>query len=475
MLMADEDGGLNEDISISKYRDKIVHGPIFHMLLWLGAPPLLNQLIIIAYNTADAYWLSQYSDVTVAVPRQTWPIIMLFQALAMALTAACLSTVSQYIGGKAYREASRSASRFFTVLFFAGGILCIALLALRECIFSYIISTPPEIFNDVIKYSGIIAFDIFLNYISLTFTTLLQSVGDTRSPAMVNAVAVGLNILLDPFLVLGIHPFPRLGVIGAAITDVMGKSISVLMLTYIIRKNYPDLKIAFTRDIDFEWAALVARISSPILILGLTNGFAFLMQLRIVNELGIVTATSYAIGFVIMDIVDAALFGLGGATAIMVGQSLGDGNIKRAKEVAYKSCLLVFTLVSLGAALVYPIRMYLIEIFTDDSLILAETDSFLQKLLPTLPFFGLFMVAISTGRGSGHTFTPTLIGIFRLWGIRVGLGYMLAFLLGMGSAGAWLAIALSNLIGGIAALIWIKYGDWAKPVVKRETIRKQEI
>ncbi|MEM3816294.1 MAG: MATE family efflux transporter, partial [Candidatus Bathyarchaeia archaeon] len=356
--------------------------------------------------------------------------------------------------------------RFFTVLFFAGIIFCMTLLALREFIFSYIISTPQEIFEEVIKYSGIIAFDILLNYVSLTFATILQSVGDTRKPAIVNAAAVSSNALLDPFLVLGIGPFPRLGVIGAAITDAMGKGISTLTLAYIVRRSYPDLKIMFTRDMDLEWATLVARISSPILVLGLTNGFAFLMQLRIVNDLGIVTATSYAIGFVIMDIVDAALFGLSGATAIMIGQSLGAGNIRRAREVAYKSCLLTFTLVALGATIIYPIRGLLADVFADDPLIIAETSSFLQKLLPTLPFFGLFMVAMSTGRGSGHTLTPTLIGIFRLWGIRAGLGYMLAFPFAMGSSGAWLAIALSNFIGGIAALIWIKYGDWAKPIVK---------
>ncbi|MEM2500928.1 MAG: MATE family efflux transporter, partial [Candidatus Bathyarchaeia archaeon] len=138
------DGDSSDFSSIARYRDKIVSGPIFSMLLRLGAPPLLNQLIIVAYNTADAYWLSQYSDVTVAVPRQTWPIIMLFQALAMALTAACLSIVSQYVGGKAYREASRSASRFFTILFFAGGMFCVALMVLRGVIFTFIISTPPE-------------------------------------------------------------------------------------------------------------------------------------------------------------------------------------------------------------------------------------------------------------------------------------------------------------------------------------------
>jgi len=436
------------------------------MLLWLGAPPLLNQLVVVAYNIADAYWLSLYSDIAVAIPRQMWPITMLFQALLQALTAASLSIISQYVGGKAYREAGRSASRFFTIASIFGGILCAMLLALREIIFTRVTSIPPEIFEDAMKYSGIIAFDIFLNYVSLTFTTLMQSIGETRRPAIINALAVSLNILLDPFLVLGLGPFPRLGVVGAALTDVMGKAISVLALAYTIKRNYPELKIVFTRDIDLSWISMVLHVSLPILTLGLTNGFAFLMQLRIVNMLGIVAAAAYAIGFLIMDIVDASLFGLSSAISIMVGQNLGAERIKRAKEIAYKSAFLIFTLVALGAIIIYPVRDILAEVFTDDPQIIAETSLFLQTLLPTLPFFGLFMVAMSTGRGSGHTLTPTSIGIFRLWGVRVGLGYILAFIFGMGSLGAWLAIALSNIIGGIISIIWIKFGRWARPIIK---------
>lgn len=456
-----------ETHSMGKYRDKVINGPIVRTLIWLGVPPLTNQVIVVAYSITDAYWLSLYSEVAIAIPRQTWPVIMLFQALINALTAACLGIVSQYVGGKNYREASISASRFFTVSFFSGVTLNIALLVLRGLLFTWVISSPQEIFEDVMKYSGIIAFDIFFNYIALTYTTLLQSVGDTRRPAIVNCLAVGINIFLDPFFVLGIGPFPRLGVVGAAITDVFGKIISVSVLNHIVRKNYPDLKVAFTKKIDVEWARLVLRIGLPILTLGLLNGFAFLMQLRIVNMLGIIAVTAYAIGFIVMDIVDAALWGLSGATAIMVGQNLGAGNNDRAREIVYKSSLLIFVIVALGTSLIYPIRRDIVNVFADDPSIIAETELFLQTLLPTLPFFGLFMVAMSTGRGSGHTMLPTSIGILRLWGIRVGLSYFLAFVMGMGSLGAWLAIALGNIVGGILSVAWIKYGGWAKAIIRK--------
>ena len=467
--MAEDSEGLPESTGIGKYRDKVIDGPIVRTIFWLGTPPLVNQLVVVAYNVADTYWLSEYSEIAVAVPRQMWPILMLFQALANALTTASLSIISQYVGGKAYKEASLSASRFFTLSLLFGGALSLLLLTLRNSIFTVVVSTPTEIFEDVMKYSGVIAFDVFFNYIALTYTTILQSVGDTKRPAIVNVASVAINIALDPFLVLGIGPFPRLGVIGAALTDVMGKIVSILALTYILRKYYPELRIKPTKEIDTAWARLVLRIGLPILTLGLTNGFAFLMQLRLVNMLGIVTATAFSIGFVITDIVDAALWGLSGAPAIMIGQSLGADNQKRAREVAFKATLLIFALMIVSAVIIYPIRRNVVGVFADNQDILNETDTFLQIMLPTLPFFGLFAVALSVGRGSGHTVFPTGLGMLRLWGIRIALGYCMAFILNMGSIGVWLAIAISNIIGGIIAILWIKYGNWAKAVIKENT------
>ncbi|MGQ9625136.1 MAG: MATE family efflux transporter [Candidatus Bathycorpusculaceae bacterium] len=466
--MSDETEATPEPREIGKYREKIVSGPIIRTLVWLGAPPLVNQLVVVTYNVADTYWISNYSEIAVAVPRQMWPVLMLFQALVMALTAACLSIVSQYVGGEAYKKASLEASRFFTVSFLAGITLSLLLFASRSLIFTWLMYTPAEVFEDVMNYSGIMAFDVFFTYIVLTYTTLLQSVGDTKRPAIVNAIAVGINVALDPFFVLGIGPFPRLGVVGAALTDVIGKIISISALTYILKRNYPELRIKFTKDIDTEWARLVLHIGLPILTLGLLNGFAFLAQLRLVNMLGVIVAAAFSIGFVILDIVDTALWGLGGAPAIMVGQSLGARKPKRAREVAYKAAVLIFALMMIAACLIYPIRRNVADIFADNPQILDESDMLLQFLLPTLPFFGLYIVAMSTGRGSGHTSFPTTIGILRLWGIRIGLGYFLALTLGIGPIGVWLAISLSNVVGGIIAILWIRYGKWAEAIVKSE-------
>ncbi|MCS7113399.1 MAG: MATE family efflux transporter [Candidatus Bathyarchaeota archaeon] len=470
--MVDSSDDDSEYRTISRYRDRIIEGPILRTLMWLGIPPMLNQLVTIAYNVADAYWLSSYSELSVVAPRQTRPILMLFQALLNALNAANLSIVSQYIGGRSFKEATYEASRFMTASIVSGLSLCLLLLTLREYIFTVILSTPEEMLGYVIDYSGIISIDIFLNYIVLTYTTLLQALGDTRRPAFINIVAVTVNIILDPFLVLGIGPFPRLGVIGAALTDVIGKIISMSAMAYIFMKSYPEFKLKLTKDINVEWVCTVMRIGLPILATGSMNGFAFLLQLRIVNMLGVLAAAAYAIGFIIMDIADAALWGLTGATAVMIGQNIGAGEERRAREVALKSALVIFLSVAVGAAILYPIRWNLADVFADNTEIIEETSLFLQIVLPSLSFFGLFQVALSAGRGSGHTVIPTLIGVLRLWVLRILLGFILAFNMGMGSFGVWLSLALSNFIGGGLSLAWIKYGRWTKAVVRSKRIVK---
>ncbi len=108
------------------------------------------------------------------------PVIMLFQAAIMATNAACLSIVSQYIGARAYKNASLEASRFFTVSFLCRALLNILLLTLRSQIFIWLIFTPPEIFEEVMAFSAITAFDVFFNSTAFTFATFFRHFASKR-------------------------------------------------------------------------------------------------------------------------------------------------------------------------------------------------------------------------------------------------------------------------------------------------------
>ncbi len=120
---------------------------------------------------------------------------------------------------------------------------------LRPVIFTYAIRTPVEIRDEVIAYAGIIAFDMMASYVVLAYSTILQSVGDAGRPAIVSGLMSLTNVILDPFLILGIGPFPRLVVVEAAIATVTSRVLGVVTLFIMIERSYPDLRVRLTKDI----------------------------------------------------------------------------------------------------------------------------------------------------------------------------------------------------------------------------------
>lgn len=429
---------------------------------------MIVQLVNVSYNIADAFWLSKYSDVSMAVPRQVLPLIMFFNTFLFALSTANMALLSQYVGARRYDEASSTASKFLTVavlLSFGSGL---TFLTLRYYVFKYVVIPPTEIFDDVMNYSGIITLDLILSGFVITYSTILQSVGDIKTPAIVNGISALINIVLDPLLILGISPFPRMGVVGAAIATVFARLIGVFVLITLTKREFPDLRVTLTKDVNSEWVINNLVVGGPILILNLSNSLAFMLQNALVNSFGVIVAAAFAIGFIVMEVADATIWGLTMPTAIMIGQNLGAGNSSRCRLIAYKASLTLTTLTTIGSIIVYILRKPLITIFTSDTLIINEALTFLETFIFTLPFFAIFFIGMSVGRGSGHTLTPTLIGIIRLWVIRIGLGYILAYHIDLKSYGIWLTMALSNIVSGTATLAWIKYGNWTKPIIKQQ-------
>ncbi|MHC1628098.1 MAG: MATE family efflux transporter [Candidatus Nezhaarchaeales archaeon] len=453
-------------LSMKEYRDRILSGSIMKTALWLGLPLMAVQIVEVSCNVADAFWLSKYSDIAMAIPRQAWPPFMFFNALSIALSVANLALISQYVGAKEFKSASKVASRYFTASITLGFLLGVTYIALRPIIFTYIIKVPQEIYDEVFAYAGIIAIDMMISYVVLAYSTILQSIGDTKRPAIVNGITALINIVLDPFIILGLGFFPRLGAIGAALATVISRGIGYLALFLIIERLYPDLKVRITRDIGIDWVLANFKIGSPVLILIMLNSIAKMLQLRLVNIFGVIVATAYSIGFVVMDLSDAMLQGLSRASAIMAGQSIGANLKDRAKEVAFKTSMLIFSTTLIGAIIVYLLRDQFIWIFTQNPAIWIEAKKFLEVFVLTLPFFGIFINAMFIGRGSGHTLPPTIIGIARLWGCWIGIGYFLALFMGYGPIGIWIGMSISNIFAGITALAWLNYGNWTQPVIR---------
>jgi putative MATE family efflux protein len=459
---------------IERYREAILRGPIVRTFLAIGLPILVVRIVQDIYGIVDSFWLSRWHQLAVAVPRQVWPSYTMFSTVAVSFISANVAILSQLAGAGLYERFRNVTSQLVTIALAEGSILGLLFYVLSPYIFSYLVATPPEIYNDVLSYATFMSVDMVFLSINMALATIVQSLGDTRTPAISQVVGGIANVFLDPIFIMGFGPLPAMGAAGAAIATVLSKVVSMSILVEIIARRYHWLKLSLTRHIDWEYFASSMRIALPLILMNVTNSIAFNLQNRLVNTFGSYVAAAFSIGFTIFDLANTGLWGLSEGIAIMVGQNLGAGNMERAKIIARKTSAFIFLTVLSSAVLLYFFRIPIASIFISGQgieeravqIILREVDSFLTISIWSLPFFALTFSAMAVGRGSGRTTTPTAINMFRLWGLRIALGYVLALWIGMGTWGIYIAFALSNFLGGLLSSAWVSLGKWAKPVIK---------
>lgn len=461
---------------VEEYREKVLNGPVGRTLIWLGLPVMIVQLVNISYNIADTYWLSRYDPIVYAAPRQIWPFFMFLNAIVHGIAAANMALISQSIGARDYDYAKKTMSNFISAILIINGITTTAFLLLGPYVYRYVMTVPPLLYEAVLTYSRVIALDLLLMGLYVSYGTIFQALGDTRTPSRAGIISAVTNIVLDPFFIFGVKVgnivlIPEMGVLGAAIATVLSRLIGFLVVMLILFKKYPFLRIRPTVKIDKDWIIKSLRVGLPVSFMMMTNSLAFMFQNRLINTFGEFVAAAAAIGFVLMDLADAALWGFTASVATMVGQAIGAGLSRRARDVGVKAMIYIGLSSFTGSMIVSMLRSYFIALFTSNPSIAMEADTFVLIFSPILAFFAIFFIGMSIGRGSGHTLYPTIVGIFRLWGVRIGIGYFLAIIMGLGTMGIWIAMSLSNLVSGLLIIPWILRGNWITPVVRKHHLQ----
>lgn len=450
-----------------KLRQRITEEPIMKTLLWLGIPPLITQLVQVSYNIVDTIWLSRLSDIDIAVPRQSWPPLMVVFMLGISIQVANLSLISQLIGAKRYKEAEEAIGRIFYIMLIMGIALGFIFISLRNIIFGVLLETPQEILSKVLDYSFIVGLGVPFYFMSIAFTTVLQAIGDTRTPMIIQTVSAITNIILDPFLIFGIGFFPAMGITGAAVATLLSRILSALLGSLILIKGHKGIKATFpSKLVTRKWVTYVIKVGGPVGVLRIANALSFSALLKIVNTFGIVAATTYSLGFIIINLSDAILWGFTRALSIMIGQNLGAGKTDRAKEIVEKSSITIILGTIVLTVVVYFATEPLVYWFVQTPAIRLEAVRFIRIFLLSIPFFAAFFISVAIGNGSGHTIVPSTIGVIRLWGIRIGLSYITAIYLGLGLVWVWISMTLSNVFAGIAGLLWVLSWKWVKPRIR---------
>ncbi len=459
-----------DDEKVSAMREQIVSGPVMKTLILLAYPLIINQLVQVLYNLTDTFWLGRLGREELSAPGTAWPLVWFFMSIGMGFATAGFAFVSQYVGAGDYRKANRYAGALYSLMLIFATLIGISGVILAPYLLRFM-NVSDTVYPYALRYTRVIFAGIPFSFTLFAFNFLLRAVGDTKTPVKINVATVLLNLVLDPFFIFGWAGFPKLGVVGAAVATMLSNSLGSLVGGYLLFTGRVGIHLTpETLKPELHFYSRIFRVGLPSSVGSSTTALGFIILTRIIFTLGgqygnaDVAFATYSITNRLTNFMFAFSDGISMAMGTMIGQNVGAKLYERAKGIAEKTMLTNFTILSAGTLLFALFRVQIFSFFIHDQAIIAESAKVVRYFSASLPFFGIFSAVNNVFQSSGHTKKSMLLGILRLWGLRLPLSYGLGILL-KDTAGVWLGMGLSNILGAMVAFAWFMKGSWMRRII----------
>jgi putative MATE family efflux protein len=289
------------------------------------------------------------------------------------------------------------------------------------------------------------------------------AIGDSATPIKVHLLAIGINVALDPVLIFGFGPIPAFGVAGAAVATVASQGVGAALSLAVLRRGRSGLRLTLAdmRPKAKAWGLLL-RIGLPASVGQGLSAFGFTVLQGVVNMFGTSAIAAFGVGNRLMNLFDIPTHGIASATTSLVGRAMGARDERLAMRVVRiaLAMVLVFEIPLLTMAFAY--GGGLVRLFVSDPEAVRLGDIMFKVVTPSLLMFGLYFAMSGAFQGAGDTKVIMVLSVFRLWGVRVPLAYLLAYRTALGPLSIWAAMFASNFLTATIGFVYFKMGRWKR-------------
>jgi putative MATE family efflux protein len=437
-------------------------GSLNRAILLLAVPMVLEMVLESLFAVVDVFWVGRLGANAVATVGLTESMLSLVFAVAMGLSLSTTAMVARRIGEKDPEGAAVAGVQAIAlglIVSLAVGLPC---LVLAPRLLQWM-GASPEIVATGSGYTRICLGGSCAVLLLFLNNAIFRGAGDAAIAMRLLWVSNIINLVLDPCLIFGWGPFPRMGVTGAALATFTGRSIGVSYQFYRLLKGTERIHI-LTRQLrlhlDVLWRLM--RVSSTGILQFAIAHTSWIGLVRIVSIFGSAALAGYTIAIRIVIFVILPSWGLSNAAATLVGQNLGAGHPERAEKAVWRTGL--YNVVFLGAVglifIVFPEPI--VRLFTNDPAVVPLGAACLRIISYGNLGYAYFMVMMQAFNGAGDTITPTIVNFFGFWLLEIPLAYGLAIPLHMRSNGVFASIAIAESAMAAASAILFKQGRWKR-------------
>lgn len=449
-----------------KYNTELIlHGSLVRAVLSIAIPVVINSFLQTMYNMTDTYWLGKLGVDYLAAINLVSPVQSTVINFGSGVTVAGAVMISQYIGAGKAEMAKKIANQIFTVaMLFA--VVCAMVIAVATPGIVRWMGADDDYFAHAVTYLRLVILDMPFLFMVNIYQSTRQAQGDTFTPMLLNFLGIGINMVLDPLLMLVLH----LNAAGAALATVFSKMVPACIGFFLLLPR-PKEAICFDRRyLRPEIACLrdIVRIGLPTALGSSFMQFGFILMSRNVNAYGKMAMAAYGIGNKVNGLISLPSTGIGSAVSTITAQNMGAQQPERARRgyLLSMSMVLVFLLVS-GFILSRPaISTAAVSIFSDEAEVIPLAADFLSIMAFWCWTNSIHDATRGLLQGSGHTFLPVAVDMTRLWVLRFATLWFCETVLHMGVRSVWYSVVVSNGLSSVMLLILYFTGIWRKNTIK---------
>lgn len=428
--------------------------------LWFYTVPLvLSTIFQQLYTMADSMIAGKFAGKeALAAVGASYPITMIFIALAAGTNIGCSVVISQLFGSKKLESMKTAAytsivstfalSVFMTVV---GAIFCNGMIKM--------LNTPQDIFSESSLYLRIYIFGVVFLFMYNTCTGIFTALGDSKTPLYFLIMSSVFNVVLDLIFVIKFN----WGVAGVAWATFIAQGVAGVLAFFVLISRLK--KIETEGKVSFFSTSMLKRISVMAVPSACQKSFVSVGNLMIqtlVNSFGSDVIAGFSAGMRINTFVVTNIITLGNGLSGYVAQNYGACKVDRVKEgvKAGYTMTAIFGLISTLILMVF--SRQLMGLFVDPSeggAVIEAGAKFLRVVAPFFVVTGLKICCDSVLRGTSCA-VPFMITTFADLILRVGLSFLLVG--SFGEIGIWYSWPIGWAIGAALSFMFYKSGIWNK-------------
>lgn len=441
----------------------LTSGPVMRTLLLFALPTLGSNLLQSLNGTVNSIWVGRLiGEAALAATANANIVMFLTFAGVFGFGMAATVKMGQFFGARQVDAARRT---FGSALGFC--LTMAVIVATFGWVFAPdlldLLGTPGESYGLALEYLRIIFLAIPGSMLTVMIAMGLRGSGDSRTPFLFMGLSVAIDIVLNPLLIAGVGPFPRMGIAGsAASTAIAGYASLAALLVYVYARDLPlrlrgaELGYLLPRRAELGYIVGKGFPMGAQMLLVSSAGIVFI---GLVNRQGLLAAAAYGASLQLWTYIQMPAMAISAANSAMAAQAIGAGLPQRLDAISRAGVLanLVMTGVLTALLLLFDRAALVLFLGPDSPAVpLARHIQFLASW--SFILFGVTVVLFGTMRAGGVVWTPLIVLGIALFPVRLGF-YVLARP-ALGDDALWLAFPVGSVVSMSLAFLFYRRKVW---------------